>query len=133
MSEATSLPRALALLERLDAWAGESRVRVVVVRVVTTVAGPLLVLAGVAMLVLPGPGLVTMAAGLAILAVEYPWARRVLEVAARELGRLKRALFPTDASAGRRVWGGVLVAAFAVAGFASTTLVTAYLGSRALL
>lgn len=30
------------------------------------------------MLVLPGPGLLTIAAGLAVLAKEVPWARRVL-------------------------------------------------------
>ena len=40
-----------------------------------TVAGPLVVLVGVAMLVLPGPGLVVIALGLALLALEYEWAR----------------------------------------------------------
>jgi hypothetical protein len=34
--------------------------------------------AGLAMLVLPGPGLLTLAAGMAILALEFPWARRLL-------------------------------------------------------
>jgi hypothetical protein len=33
---------------------------------------------GAAMLVLPGPGLLVIAAGLAILATEYAWARRYL-------------------------------------------------------
>jgi hypothetical protein len=40
------------------------------------VIGGILVLAGVAMLALPGPGLLTIAAGLAVLATEYAWARR---------------------------------------------------------
>jgi uncharacterized protein (TIGR02611 family) len=43
-----------------------------------TVAGFAVVLAGVVMLVIPGPGLLTIAAGLAILATEYVWAKRLL-------------------------------------------------------
>jgi hypothetical protein len=38
-------------------------------------AGGVVVLAGVAMLVLPGPGLLTIAAGLALLALEFESAR----------------------------------------------------------
>lgn len=38
-------------------------------------AGGLVVLAGVVMLVLPGPGLLTIAAGLALLALEFEAAR----------------------------------------------------------
>ena len=52
-----------------------------------TVVGAVLVLAGVAMLVLPGPGLVVMFAGVAVLSTEFPWAARLLhrmnEVASR--------------------------------------------------
>jgi uncharacterized protein (TIGR02611 family) len=47
-------------------------------RVVVTVIGAVVVLAGLAMSVLPGPGLLTIAAGLAILATEYDWAKRLL-------------------------------------------------------
>ena len=47
--------------------------------VVITVAGTVLVLAGLVMLVTPGPGLVAIAAGLAVLAREFAWARRLLE------------------------------------------------------
>jgi uncharacterized protein (TIGR02611 family) len=47
-------------------------------RVVITVVGGLVALAGVVMLLTPGPGLVTLAAGLAILATEYAWAKRAL-------------------------------------------------------
>ena len=42
---------------------------------VATVGSTLLV-AGVLMLVLPGPGLVTILAGLTLLATEFHWARR---------------------------------------------------------
>jgi uncharacterized protein (TIGR02611 family) len=44
-----------------------------------TITGGLLVLVGVALLVLPGPGLVVIAAGLAVLASEYVWAKRLLQ------------------------------------------------------
>ena len=37
------------------------------------------VLLGIAMLVLPGPGLLVIAVGLGMLALEFAWAERVLE------------------------------------------------------
>ncbi|MEQ1565331.1 MAG: PGPGW domain-containing protein [Myxococcota bacterium] len=42
------------------------------------VGGSLLVVSGVAMLVLPGPGLVALGAGLALLSRDVPAARRLL-------------------------------------------------------
>lgn len=48
-------------------------------RVVISVIGITVVLIGVALLVLPGPALLVIPAGLAILALEYAWARRWLE------------------------------------------------------
>jgi uncharacterized protein (TIGR02611 family) len=50
-----------------------------IVRVVVAIFGFLVVLAGLAMLVLPGPGLLVIAIGLAILALEFVWAERLLE------------------------------------------------------
>jgi uncharacterized protein (TIGR02611 family) len=50
-----------------------------VLRIGFAVFGFLVVLAGVAMLVLPGPGLVVIAIGLGILALEFAWAERLLE------------------------------------------------------
>ena len=46
---------------------------------VRNVAGFALLIAGAAMLVLPGPGWVTIALGLALLAPDFVWARRALE------------------------------------------------------
>ncbi len=42
------------------------------------VTGCTLLLAGAAMLVLPGPGLLVMFAGVAVLAAEFPWAGRLV-------------------------------------------------------
>jgi UPF0716 family protein affecting phage T7 exclusion len=47
-------------------------------RLVKIVTGFTLLMAGVLMLALPGPGLVTIAIGLALLAGEYLWAKRLL-------------------------------------------------------
>ncbi|MGN6782455.1 MAG: PGPGW domain-containing protein [Marmoricola sp.] len=55
------------------------RLRSTARRVVLETVGWLLVLAGIAALVLPGPGLVLLAAGLVLLAEQYPWAERRLE------------------------------------------------------
>ena len=50
-----------------------------IVRVVVALFGFLVVLAGLAMLVLPGPGLLVIAIGLGTLALEFVWAERLLE------------------------------------------------------
>jgi hypothetical protein len=50
-------------------------------RVAIAVVGGALTLFGVVLLVLPGPGFVLIAAGLALLAREFPWARRPLDYA----------------------------------------------------
>jgi uncharacterized protein (TIGR02611 family) len=48
-------------------------------RYLKIIAGFVLLVAGAAMVVLPGPGWLTIAAGLALLADEFPWARRELD------------------------------------------------------
>ena len=45
------------------------------------VLGGLLTLAGIAMLALPGPGFVLVAAGLAVLATRFSWAKKPLDYA----------------------------------------------------
>jgi uncharacterized protein (TIGR02611 family) len=48
-------------------------------RVIKVVIGFTLLAVGVLLLVLPGPGLVVIAFGLALLAGEFVWARRLLD------------------------------------------------------
>jgi tellurite resistance protein TerC len=48
-------------------------------RVIVFVVGMTVVLLGIAMLVLPGPAMIVIPAGLAILAIEFAWARRLLD------------------------------------------------------
>jgi len=54
-------------------------VRAATRRVVLEVLGWILVLAGVAALVLPGPGLLLLFAGLAVLSQQYDWAERRMQ------------------------------------------------------
>jgi uncharacterized protein (TIGR02611 family) len=62
-------------------------------RVAVTIAGFAVMLAGVALLVLPGPGLLVIIAGLAILATEYVWAQRLLRIAKEKANQAKDAVF----------------------------------------
>ena len=48
---------------------------------VVALLGGLLTLAGIALLVLPGPGFVLVAAGLAVLATQFDWAKKPLDYA----------------------------------------------------
>ena len=52
-------------------------------RIVIGVVGLTVLVAGLALLVLPGPAFVVIPIGLAILAVEFEWARRLLRRARR--------------------------------------------------
>lgn len=47
--------------------------------VVVTVIGGTVVLLGIALIVLPGPAFIVIPAGVAILATEFAWARRMLK------------------------------------------------------
>jgi uncharacterized protein (TIGR02611 family) len=48
-------------------------------RIAVTVVGGVLVVGGLAMLVLPGPGLLVIVAGFAVLGTEYAWAAAALD------------------------------------------------------
>jgi uncharacterized protein (TIGR02611 family) len=126
-------PRSREFLDRIDAWSGASRLRSALVRVGVTVAGPLVVLTGVAMLVLPGPGLVVIALGLALLALEYEWARGLMGGLGRVVSWVRRAVLPKDGSPGRRILGLAGGAAFVVATTALTGAVTTFVGTQTLL
>jgi uncharacterized protein (TIGR02611 family) len=54
-------------------------------RIARIAGGFLLVVAGVFMLVLPGPGIITIVAGVAILARDMEWARRLFTWAKAKL------------------------------------------------
>lgn len=65
-------------------------------RLVIAVVGVTVLLIGIALLVLPGPAFIVIPLGLAILAVEFAWARRLLKRVRRGIsnslrsGRMRR-------------------------------------------
>jgi hypothetical protein len=59
-------------------------------RIVRIVSGSTLVMAGTAMLVLPGPGLLTIAAGVSILARDVRWAERLKDRVKARVGQEPR-------------------------------------------
>lgn len=73
------------------------------VTVVTTSVGTVLVVMGIALLVLPGPGLLLIAAGLALLARNFTWAERLLHRARATIDHRRggRGAHSDDAATGR--------------------------------
>lgn len=59
---------------------GHSALRRLIWRALATTLGVLILLVGLSMLVLPGPGWAVIFLGLAVLATEYAWAHRLLVV-----------------------------------------------------
>jgi uncharacterized membrane protein YdbT with pleckstrin-like domain len=83
-------------------------------RIAVSVVGAVLLLAGLAMLVLPGPGLIVIVLGFAVLGTEYVWAAAALErskriatkagqVARDGAGRVARGASGTVRAGGRRL------------------------------
>jgi Putative transmembrane protein (PGPGW) len=58
-------------------------------RIAVTAAGGFLVIVGIALLVLPGPGWLVIFLGLGILATEYVWAERLLQKAKEKANQAK--------------------------------------------
>ncbi|MDZ4685694.1 MAG: PGPGW domain-containing protein [Planctomycetaceae bacterium] len=64
-------------------------------KVVVLVVGLTVVLIGVALLILPGPGWLIIFGGLALLATEFAWARWMLKQARSRFEQLKQAAIST--------------------------------------
>jgi uncharacterized protein (TIGR02611 family) len=99
------------LLLRLHARRERHAARSALYRIAFGAAGFLVLTAGVGMLVLPGPGLLVSAVGLAMLALEFQWAERLLGHALR---RLEQARVTARGADGRLV-GAIAVAVLAAA------------------
>ena len=93
---------------RVEETVAEAK-RHILLRLGQILLGTLVVVAGLLMLPLPGPGMLTLAAGLAILAPEVPFARRLLVQVRKRL--------PSDAEGKvplRLVFAGLAVSVFGV-------------------
>ena len=71
-------------------------------KVVVTLVGTAVLTAGLIMMVTPGPGLVGIAAGLAILSTEWDWADRWLQVARRKIDEALEGVSEEDTRRRRR-------------------------------
>jgi hypothetical protein len=72
-------------------------------RIAVSIVGGIFVLGGIAMLVLPGPGILVVAIGFAILGTEYAWAAAALERTKQMAAGAGRAAGAAARSVGRRV------------------------------
>ena len=86
-------------------------------RAAFVVAGVLILLTGIAMLALPGPAFVVIPIGLAILALEFTWAERLLETALEKAADAQdKAADATPLQKGLGLTAGAIaIAAFVVA------------------
>lgn len=107
------------LSERLARRRAEHVRRGPVYRVAFAVAGVLVTLAGLAMLVFPGPALVVIPIGLTMLAMEFAWAERALERALVHAESAQRRARETTRT--QRILGGVAIA-LGVAGFVAAAI-----------
>lgn len=97
------------IIERIQARRERHLARGRLYRLVFAVAGFTVLVAGLAMLVLPGPGLVVIVIGLTILALEFAWAERALE---RAVDKMERARQVTrEATRWQRIFGALAIAA----------------------
>jgi uncharacterized protein (TIGR02611 family) len=88
------------------------------IRALVFLGGVAAVAGGVALLVLPGPGIPLLAAGLALLALEFEWADRLLSRVLRHAARV------APASRGKRAALGILT----LAGLVAATVVVSIWG-----
>ncbi len=72
-------------------------------RIAISVVGGVLVLGGLAMLVLPGPGILVVALGFAVLGTEYAWAAAALEGTKKRATQAGTLAQGTARSVGRRM------------------------------
>jgi uncharacterized protein (TIGR02611 family) len=96
---------------RARAWARRRRSTHLLWQAGVLLLGLGLVVAGIAMLVLPGPGWATIILGLIVLASEYAWARRLLDPVKRWAKRAAEAALDPRVRRRNLIIAGVLVAA----------------------
>lgn len=94
------------------AWEGDVHA---LKRFAITIVGVALLLVGAAMMVLPGPGILIIVAGLAVLATEYVWAQRLLKQAKSQAEKVQDAAVASPARTGATMAFGAGMLALGVA------------------
>jgi uncharacterized protein (TIGR02611 family) len=114
MTEPGQPSKAQRLVEGLSERRERHKERGRVYRIAVVAAGVVVLLAGLAMTVLPGPAIVVIPIGLSLLALEFVWAEQVLERVA------KGADFALSRRPPRKAW---LAAAAVLVATAATILI----------
>ncbi len=78
-------------------------------RFAVTILGVALLALGAAMMVLPGPGILVIVGGLALLATEYVWARRMLKTAQAQAEKVQEAAVASPLRTAGTLLFGVLL------------------------
>ncbi len=78
-------------------------------RFAVTIVGVALLALGAAMMVLPGPGILVIVGGLALLATEYVWARRMLKTAQAQAEKVQEAAVASPGRTAATLLFGVLL------------------------
>ncbi len=109
-----------SMVERMRAQREIHLERPLYLRVLIAIAGFTLLLAGLAMLVLPGPALAVIPVALAILSLEFAWAARWLEKAIEQAEKAKQTAKET--SRAQRIAVGIAIALAIVAAVVASIL-----------
>ena len=105
------------LVEKLEARRATHRERHLLFRIGFGLVGVVILLAGLVMLVTPGPAFVLIPIGLAMLSMEFIWAERLLDKSLEQAARAQQKAAQTTRT--QRVLAGVATAlALAAAGLA---------------
>ena len=109
-----------SMVERMRAQREIHLERPLYLRVLIAIAGFTLLLAGLAMLVLPGPALAVIPVALAILSLEFAWAARWLEKAIEQAEKAKQTAKET--SRAERIAVAIAIALAVVAAVTASIL-----------
>ena len=109
-----------ALVRKLRARQAEHKQRGRLYRLLFVAVGVVVLCAGIAMLVTPGPAFVVIPIGLAILSLEFAWAEHLLERALIKGEEAKRKA--TEATRTQKILSGLAIACAAAAALAAAIL-----------
>ena len=108
------------MIERVRERKERHKQRAKLYRVAFATLAILVILAGIALIPLPGPGWLIVAVGLGMLALEFDWAERLLEQILERIERVSEQA--SAASPLQKVIGGVLLVAGGIASVGAVLL-----------
>ena len=108
-------PQEHKLIQKLSSAREKQKSRSLPIRALTVMAGATILLAGVVMLVAPGPAFAVIPIGLFILALEFVWAEQALGKALQQADKAKQAARTTTPAQKALLTAALLLAATGIA------------------